>query len=31
VLEDNFPMLRIMQVLGGQPSKRYRVYEKALE
>lgn len=30
VLEDNFPMLRIMQVLGGQPCKRYRVYEKAL-
>lgn len=30
VLEDNFPMLRIMQVLGAQPCKRYRVYEKAL-
>lgn len=30
VLEDNFPMLRIMQVLGGQLCKRYRVYEKSL-
>lgn len=30
VLEDNFPMLRIMRLLGGQPCKTYRVYEKAL-
>jgi hypothetical protein len=30
VLEDNFAMLRIMRVLGGQPCKTYRVYEKAL-
>jgi hypothetical protein len=30
VLEDNFPMVRIMQVLGGQLAKTYRIYEKAL-
>jgi hypothetical protein len=29
-LEDNFPMLRIKRLLGGQPCKTYRVYEKAL-
>jgi len=30
VLEDNFPLLRIMRLLGGQPYKAYRVYEKPL-
>jgi len=30
VLEDNFPMLRIMGRLGGVPSKTCRVYEKAI-
>lgn len=29
-LEDNFPMLRIKQLLGGQLCKTNRVYEKAL-
>ena len=30
VLEDNFALLRLMQVLGGQQYKTYRVYEKSL-
>ncbi len=30
VLEDNFPLLRLMRVLGGRQYKTYRVYEKAL-
>lgn len=29
-LEDNFPMLRIMGLLGGVPCKTCRVYEKAI-
>ena len=30
VLEDNFALLRLMRLLGGQPYKTYRVYEKSL-
>lgn len=30
VLEDNFPLLRLMRLLGGHRYKTYRVYEKSL-
>jgi hypothetical protein len=30
VLEDNFPLLRVMRLLGGKQYKSYRVYEKSL-
>jgi hypothetical protein len=30
VLEDNFPLLRLMRLLGGRQYKTYRVYEKPL-
>lgn len=30
VLEDNFPLLRVMRLLGGRQYKTYRVYEKPL-
>ncbi len=30
VLEDNFPLLRLMRLLGGHQYKTYRVYEKLL-
>jgi hypothetical protein len=30
VLEDNFPLLRLMRLLGGRQYKSYRVYEKLL-
>jgi len=30
VLEDNFPLLRVMRLLGGHQYKTYRVYEKPL-
>jgi hypothetical protein len=30
VLEDNFPLLRLMRLLGGRQYKTYRVYEKSL-
>ena len=30
VLEDNFPLLRVMRLLGGREYKTYRVYEKPL-
>jgi hypothetical protein len=30
VLEDNFPLLRVMRLLGGRQYKTYRVYEKSL-
>ncbi len=30
VLEDNFPLLRVMRLLGGRQYKTYRVYEKLL-
>ena len=30
VLEDNFPLLRLMRLLGGHLYKTYRVYEKSL-
>ncbi len=30
VLEDNFPLLRMMRLLGGRQYKTYRVYEKPL-
>jgi len=30
VLEDNFPLLRLMRMLGGRQYKSYRVYEKSL-
>ena len=30
VLEDNFPLLRLMRLLGGHQYKTYRCYEKAL-
>lgn len=30
ILEDNMPMRRIIEALGGVPYKTYRIYEKAL-
>jgi hypothetical protein len=30
ILEDNVPMRRIIEGLGGEAYKRYRIYEKAL-
>jgi hypothetical protein len=30
VLEDNLGMRRILEALGGDPYKRYRIYEKGL-
>lgn len=30
ILEDNLPMRRLIEALGGKPYKTYRVYEKAL-
>lgn len=30
VLEDNTPMRRIIEAIGGKPYKTYRIYEKAL-
>jgi hypothetical protein len=30
ILEDNLPMRRIIETLGGDPYKTYRVYEKRL-
>jgi hypothetical protein len=30
VLEDNFALLRVMRLLGGQQYKNYRIYEKSL-
>ena len=31
ILEDNLPMRRIIDALGGRPYKTYRVYQKALD
>ena len=30
ILEDNRPMRNILEMIGGVPYKRYRIYEKAL-
>lgn len=30
ILEDNIPMLRLIELLGGEAYKRYRIYEKQL-
>ena len=30
ILEDNMPMRRMIEALGGAPYKTYRIYEKVL-
>jgi hypothetical protein len=30
ILEDNRPVRDIIELVGGRPYKRYRIYEKAL-
>ena len=30
ILEDNLGVRRLLEALGGDPYKRYRIYEKAL-
>jgi hypothetical protein len=30
ILEDNLPMRRIIESLGGKPYKTYRIYEKPI-
>lgn len=31
ILEDNFPMIRISEMVGGKLYKRYRIYEKEIQ
>jgi hypothetical protein len=30
ILEDNMPMRRMIETMGGKPYKTYRVFEKAI-
>ena len=30
ILEDNMPMRRLIEAIGGRPYKTYRIYERAL-